>query len=79
MKYNSYFFKIFRIVFVNIFLSTGFFIICSIDIPGIMVEVVAREFNNDLNLDLAVAAFFNTGVVSIRLGNGDGTFTDAPS
>ena len=51
MKYNSYFFKIFRIVFVNIFLSTGFFIICSIDIPGIMVEVVAREFNNDLNLD----------------------------
>ena len=86
MKYNSYFFKIFRIVFVNIFLSTCFFIIYSFDIPGIMVEIVAREFNNDLNLDLAVA---NNGDndVSILLGNGDAFFPfrndfevgDAPS
>ena len=38
MKYNFYYFKIFCIVFVNIFLSTGFFIIYSFDIPGIIVE-----------------------------------------
>ena len=38
-----YYFKIFCIVFVNIFLSTGFFIIYSFDIPGIMVLKLIEE------------------------------------
>jgi hypothetical protein len=36
-------------------------------------QVIAADFNNDGNLDLAVADF-NDGAAAILLGNGDGTF-----
>jgi hypothetical protein len=40
-------------------------------------EVTLGLFNSDSNLDMAVVDLSN-GVVSISLGNGDGTFTSAP-
>ena len=40
------------------------------------ISVAVGFFNADSNLDLAVSNN-GEGTVSIRLGNGDGTFTDA--
>lgn len=39
--------------------------------------IVTGDFNNDGNLDLAIANNANPGTVTLLLGNGDGTFTQA--
>jgi hypothetical protein len=38
--------------------------------------IVAADFNNDGKLDLAIANF-GDGTITLLLGNGDGTFTQA--
>jgi hypothetical protein len=46
--------------------------------PGLPVAVVTADFNNDTNLDLAVADFGNRSVLTL-MGRGDGSFRKGPS
>src|ERR1700720_2567379 len=46
--------------------------------PGLPWAVVTADFNNDTNLDLAVAHFGNQFVGTL-LGKGDGSFRKGPS